>query len=150
MARAHINDLDFREGFVTLHERKKSRETKTTRRVPMPGLFKRVMRAWVKGRSGPLFSVEVQPVATTFAAARSEGRKGFDRIEQQTVRPKRREYQLHTNIEGQMSKSANPTVSPEYYGVGLARRSSRNGQLTVCPRKRRWCVSRLQIPRGRR
>jgi integrase len=56
MARASIADLDFRDGFVTLHERKKSRETKTTRRVPMSGLFKRVMREWVRGRSGPLFS----------------------------------------------------------------------------------------------
>jgi integrase len=57
MARARVSDLDFREGFVTLHERKKSRETKTTRRVPMSGLFRHVMRGWTKGRTGPLFSV---------------------------------------------------------------------------------------------
>lgn len=37
MARASVADLDFRDGFVTLHERNKSRETKTTRRVPMSG-----------------------------------------------------------------------------------------------------------------
>jgi Phage integrase family len=59
--RASLADLDFRDGFVTLHERKKSRETKTTRRVPMSGLFKRVMREWVKGRSGPLFSQHGEP-----------------------------------------------------------------------------------------
>jgi integrase len=58
MARASVADLDFRDGFVTLRERKKSRETKTTRRVPMSGLFKRVLREWVKGRSGPLFSLD--------------------------------------------------------------------------------------------
>jgi integrase len=56
MARAQITDLDFRDGFVTLRERKKSRETKTTRRVPMSGLFQRVLREWAKGRTGPLFS----------------------------------------------------------------------------------------------
>jgi integrase len=61
MARARISDLDFRDGFVTLHERKKSRETKTTRRVAMSSLFKRVMREWVKDRSGPLFSVGGEP-----------------------------------------------------------------------------------------
>jgi integrase len=61
MARAQIDDLDFRAGFVTLRERKKSRETKTTRRVPMSGLFKRVTREWVKGRTGPLFSVDGEP-----------------------------------------------------------------------------------------
>ncbi len=61
MARAQVSDLDFRDGFVTLRERKKSRETKTTRRVPMSGLFKRVMRDWVKGRTGPLFSVDGEP-----------------------------------------------------------------------------------------
>jgi len=56
MARASVADLDFRDGFVTLHERKKSRETKTTRRVPMSGLFRRVMKEWVRGRSGSLFT----------------------------------------------------------------------------------------------
>jgi integrase len=61
MARARIVDLDFREGFVTLHERKKSRETRTTRRVPMSGLFRRVMREWTIGRSGPLFSIGGEP-----------------------------------------------------------------------------------------
>jgi integrase len=61
MARTSIHDLDFRDGFVTLHERKKSRETKTTRRVPMSGLLKRVMREWVKERTGPLFSVNGEP-----------------------------------------------------------------------------------------
>ena len=61
MARASVADLDFRDRFVTLRERKKSRETKTTRRVPMSGLFRRVMRDWVKGRSGPLFSQHGEP-----------------------------------------------------------------------------------------
>jgi integrase len=61
MARASVADLDFRDGFITLRERKKSRETKTTRRVPMSGLFKSVMREWVKGRSGPLFSLGGEP-----------------------------------------------------------------------------------------
>jgi integrase len=61
MARASVYDLDFEDGFVTLHERKKSRETKTTRRVPMSGLFKRVMREWVKGRAGQLFSQGGEP-----------------------------------------------------------------------------------------
>jgi integrase len=61
MARAQIDDLDFRSGFITIRERKKSRETKTTRRVPMSGLFKQAMRGWVKGRTGPLFSVDGEP-----------------------------------------------------------------------------------------
>jgi integrase len=61
MARAQVSDLDFRDGFVTVRERKKSRETKTTRRVPMSGLFKRVMRDWIEGRTGPLFSVDNEP-----------------------------------------------------------------------------------------
>jgi integrase len=62
MARARVADLDFSDGFVTLHERKRSRETKTTRRVPMSGLFRRVMREWVKDRSGPLFTVAGEPL----------------------------------------------------------------------------------------
>lgn len=61
MARANIHDLDFREGFITLNERKKSRDTKTTRRVPMSGLFKRVMKEWITGRTGPLFSADGEP-----------------------------------------------------------------------------------------
>lgn len=62
MARARVTDLDFRDGFITIRERKRSRETKTTRRVPMSGLLNRVMRGWVKGRSGPLFSIEGEPL----------------------------------------------------------------------------------------
>jgi integrase len=61
MAREQVSDLDFRGGFVTLRERKRSRDTKTTRRVPMSGLFKRVMRGWAKGRTGPLFSADGKP-----------------------------------------------------------------------------------------
>lgn len=61
MARARVTDLDFREGFVTIRERKKSRVTRTTRRVPMSGLFRKVMREWIKGRVGHLFSLGAEP-----------------------------------------------------------------------------------------
>lgn len=63
MARASVWDLDFQEGFVTLHERKKSRETKTTRRVPMTDLFKRVLKEWIRGRSDSLFGEAFTPKA---------------------------------------------------------------------------------------
>jgi integrase len=61
IARVRVTDIDFADGFVTLRERKKSRDTKTTRRVPMFGLLRQVMREWVKGRRGPLFSIGDQP-----------------------------------------------------------------------------------------
>lgn len=60
MARARITDLD--NGFVTLRERKRSRETKTTRRVPMSGLLRKVMRDWARNHpGGPLFYDGCEP-----------------------------------------------------------------------------------------
>jgi integrase len=54
MARARLADLD--DGFITLRERKRSRETKTSRRVPLSGLLQQVIGEWTTGRSGgPLF-----------------------------------------------------------------------------------------------
>jgi integrase len=64
MARASVWDLDFQDGFVTLHERKKSRETKTTRRVPMTNLFNRALKDWTRDRSGPLFGTTAEEAFT--------------------------------------------------------------------------------------
>ncbi len=61
MARARITDLD--DGFVTLQERKRSRETKTTRRVPMTRLLMQVLGEWTGNHSGgPLFFDGGEPI----------------------------------------------------------------------------------------
>lgn len=55
LARASVSDLE--DGFITLRERKRNRELKTTRRVPLSGLLKRVMKRRVGNRhDGALFS----------------------------------------------------------------------------------------------
>jgi integrase len=55
LARVSVSDLE--DGFITLRERKRNRELKTTRRVPLSGLLKRVMKSWIGNRhDGPLFS----------------------------------------------------------------------------------------------
>jgi integrase len=60
MARARLADVD--DGFVTLRERKRSRETKTTRRVPMSGLLRQVIGEWTCDHpGGPLFHDAGQP-----------------------------------------------------------------------------------------
>ena len=54
MARARVTDLE--DGFVTLRELKRSREMKTTRRVPISGLLEQVIGEWTrKHPGGPLF-----------------------------------------------------------------------------------------------
>lgn len=52
IARAKVPDVDFVHGVVTLHERKKSHDKKTTRRVPMSGLLKKVLTDWIKHHPG--------------------------------------------------------------------------------------------------
>jgi integrase len=52
MARAKISDLDFNHGQVTIHERKRRHDAKTTRRIPMSGLLRTVMKEWLKIHPG--------------------------------------------------------------------------------------------------
>jgi integrase len=60
MARARLADLA--DGFITLRERKRSRETKTTRRVPLSGLLQQVIGEWMIAHpGGPLFHDGGQP-----------------------------------------------------------------------------------------
>lgn len=48
IARAKITDVDFTQGFITLHERKKKHDTLTTRRVPMSAPLRRALKNWFK------------------------------------------------------------------------------------------------------
>jgi integrase len=60
LARANVCDVS---DVLTIHERKRSREKTTTRRVPLTPELRRVLRAWIKGRDGSLFVHDGQPLA---------------------------------------------------------------------------------------
>jgi integrase len=44
MIRSNLSDLDFENNLVTIHERKRSHESRTTRRVPMSPLLREVLK----------------------------------------------------------------------------------------------------------
>lgn len=52
MLRSKITDIDFAGNMVTIHERKKSHDQITTRRVPMSPLLASVMRSWLAEHPG--------------------------------------------------------------------------------------------------
>jgi integrase len=56
MLRSKISDLDFDRGIVTIHERKKSHDKRTTRQIPMSPLLRETMEKWVKGHPGGDFT----------------------------------------------------------------------------------------------
>jgi integrase len=55
MLRARIDDIDFGNGTVLLRERKRSRERRTTRRVPLSPFLERVLRKWIANHPGGQF-----------------------------------------------------------------------------------------------
>ena len=80
IARAKISDIDLASGLVTLHERKRAHDKKTTRRVPMSKLLKQVLTKWLAEHPGgnDLFchSAEVQRSKKRSATT---GHKGKER-----------------------------------------------------------------------
>lgn len=56
MLRSKITDIDFVGNFVTIHERKKSHYSLTTRRVPMSPLLRQVMQEWLASHPGGEFT----------------------------------------------------------------------------------------------
>jgi integrase len=50
--RSKLTDIDLRTNMVTIHERKKSHDKITTRRVPMSALLASVMREWIARHPG--------------------------------------------------------------------------------------------------
>ena len=59
LARAKVSDVC---DVLTVHERKRNRYKKTTRRVPLVPELRRVLRAWVKGREAALFVHAGEPL----------------------------------------------------------------------------------------
>jgi len=56
MIRSKLSDLDFERNLVTIHERKKSHDKRTTRQVPMSPLLRATLEQWVKDHPGGDFS----------------------------------------------------------------------------------------------
>lgn len=56
MLRSKLDDLDFRSGIVTLHERKKAHDKRTTRQVPMSPLLRATLRDWLRIHPGGDFT----------------------------------------------------------------------------------------------
>jgi integrase len=54
--RSKVRDIDFAGNFITIHERKKSHDRLTTRRVPMSPLLKSVMHEWLATHPGGEFT----------------------------------------------------------------------------------------------
>jgi integrase len=52
IVRSHLRDIDFGAGMVTIHERKKSHESTTIRRVPMSPLLAGVLKEWIAQHPG--------------------------------------------------------------------------------------------------
>ncbi len=52
MLRSKRDDIDFRSNTVTIHERKKSRQKRTTRRVPMSSFLRSVLSEWLDHHPG--------------------------------------------------------------------------------------------------
>jgi integrase len=50
MVRARAEDLDFEAKVVTVREKKRTKGTRTTRRVPMTGFMEKLLREWVNNR----------------------------------------------------------------------------------------------------
>ena len=61
MLRSKLDDLDFRSGIVTLHERKKAHDKRTTRQVPMSPLLRTTLKDWLTLHPGGNFTF-AQPV----------------------------------------------------------------------------------------
>lgn len=54
--RSRVTDIDFKSNVITIHERKKSHDSRTTRRVPMSPLLSRVMKDWIARHPGGEFT----------------------------------------------------------------------------------------------
>ena len=55
MIRCVISDVDFEANTITIHERKKSHDRRTTRRVPMSGMLATVLKGWIENHPGGQF-----------------------------------------------------------------------------------------------
>jgi integrase len=52
MLRARVSDVDLKNGWVTIHERKKAHDRKTTRRVPISAFLQTVLADWLAKHPG--------------------------------------------------------------------------------------------------
>lgn len=52
MLRAKVSDVDLKNGWVTIHERKKAHDKKTTRRVPISATLHAVLKDWLANHPG--------------------------------------------------------------------------------------------------
>src|SRR5262249_12018086 len=54
--RSRITDIDFKANVITIHERKKAHDKRTTRRVPMSPLLRSVLKNWIADHPGGEFT----------------------------------------------------------------------------------------------
>ena len=52
MLRARVSDVDLKSNWITVHERKKSHDKQTTRRVPMSSLLRATLENWLESHAG--------------------------------------------------------------------------------------------------
>jgi integrase len=65
LIRAHVEDVDLAGGILTIREKKRSRSTRTTRRVPIDGFLRKVLTERLKVQKGKtyLFGTGDQPLS---------------------------------------------------------------------------------------
>lgn len=77
MLRVRLHDVDFKGNTALLHERKRSKGKRTTRRVPLSATLKRVLREWLKEHpGGEYLFCHGGEVARSKKRSRTTGHKG--------------------------------------------------------------------------
>jgi integrase len=75
--RAKVTDLDFAGETIVIHEKKRSKGQRTTRRIPMTSLLKDALREWLKEHpGGPWLFCHSGPVRRSRKRSATTGHKG--------------------------------------------------------------------------
>ncbi len=78
--RARIEDVDVKNGWVTIRERKRAHDQKTTRRVPMSAVLQHVLKEWLaRHPGGNALFCHASEVTRSKKRSRTTGHAGHDR-----------------------------------------------------------------------